>query len=76
MKGRKYFSTVLVFFILITTFVSILLINFNNYPTLNLKGENEQSLPNNPKLAGGPPLPYWAINRNATTVYRIFESLN
>ncbi len=59
-----------------STFFGILLIHFNNNLALNIKGEDDQSLPNNPKLATGPPIAYSAITRNATTVYRLFQSIN
>jgi hypothetical protein len=76
LKDRKYISVILVFFILTTTFFGILLIHFNSYPVLNIKGDDEWSTHDHPKLANGPPLAYWAINRNTTTVHRLFESIN
>jgi hypothetical protein len=78
LRDRKYNSIILIFFILTTSFFGILLVHFNYHPVLSTKGENEIETPNNPKLANGPqkPLPYWAISRNTTTVYRLFESIN
>ncbi|MFW9951418.1 MAG: hypothetical protein ACFFKA_14985, partial [Candidatus Thorarchaeota archaeon] len=78
MKDRKYISIILTFFILTTSCIGTLLIDFNNYPVLNAKAEDEWSIYDNPKLAIDEPipLPYWAINRNTTTVYRLFQSIN
>jgi hypothetical protein len=76
LKDRKHLSVILIFFILINTFIGILLVHFNNYSVLSSSSEDEWSIPNNPKLTNGLPLAYFAVNRNTTTVYRLFESVN
>lgn len=77
MKDRKYISIILTFFILTTTFIGTLLIHFNYYPVLNINGEAEGEIYNNPKLANDPePLAYYYIERNTTIVHRLFESIN
>jgi hypothetical protein len=57
-------------------FFSVLIVHFNKSPVLPNKHEENWQIPNNLKTANGPPLAYWAINRNTTSVYRLFESIN
>ncbi len=76
MKNRKYISITLTLFIITNVFLNVLLVNFNKVPNLNIKEEDEENLPFDPILANGLPLAYWAIIQNATSVYRIFESIN
>lgn len=76
MRNRKQINIAIILFIVFNTFLGVTLIPFNESPISEIgEGDNEK-IPYNPKIANGLPLPYYAINRNASIIYRLFESVN
>jgi hypothetical protein len=69
---RQIQNRVIFFFIIICLFLSFASVTLLHSQSLNYS-KNEQ--PILPKLAQAP-LPYWAITRNTTNVYRLFETIN
>jgi len=57
-------------------FFGVFLVHFINSPVLTVKVEDKGKIPHNPILADAPPIANWAITQNATSVYRLFESIN
>ena len=76
MKNRKNLGITLILFIIMNAFFGVFLVHFSNSPVLNMKVEDKGNIPHNPVLADGPPLAHYAIIQNATSVYRLFESIN
>lgn len=77
MKNRKNLGITLILFIIMNAFFGVFLVHFSNSPVfLDVKVEDKGKIPNNPVLADVPPIAYWAIRQNATSVYRLFESIN
>ncbi|MHA2392369.1 MAG: hypothetical protein ACXAEX_10365 [Promethearchaeota archaeon] len=74
-KYKRYHSIALILFIIINTLFGIILIQINN-STLDFEEESKETILYSPKIANGPPLSYFAIDQNATTIYRLFESVN
>ncbi|MFX0008520.1 MAG: hypothetical protein ACFFA7_02205 [Promethearchaeota archaeon] len=72
MATRQIQNRVIFFFIIISLFVSFVSATLLNSQSLNYS-KNEESIV--PKLAQ-PALPYWAITRNTTNIYRLFETIN
>ncbi|MFX0080766.1 MAG: hypothetical protein ACFE94_03340 [Candidatus Hodarchaeota archaeon] len=73
MRNRKHISIALILFIVFSTFFSVALFSFSEAPISDIDNEKRSF---KPKLADGPPLPYYAINRSAESIYRLFESVN
>jgi len=76
LKNRKNLGITLIFFITMNAFFGVFLVHFINSPILTVKVEDKGKIPHNPILADGPPIANWAIIQNATSVYRLFESIN
>ena len=76
MKTKRHFYVVLILFIVLNVSLSVYFIQPNHH-TMSNTNQDDSYLPN-PKVSNGPPLPlgYNAINRNATSIYRLFESVN
>jgi len=75
LKNRKNLGITLILFIIMTAFFGVFLVI--NSPVLTVKVEDKGKIPYNPVLAEvGDPLEPWAIIQNATSVYRLFESIN
>ena len=75
MKTNRHFYVALILFIMLNVSLSVYLIQNNDYPTSN-NNLDDLFQPNDPKVSDGPPLSYIAIDQNATTIYRLFESVN
>ncbi len=74
MVTRRIQKRVIFFFILTGFILSFASISLNNSHLINNTPDNE---PLTPELAAQPtPLPYWAITRNTTRVYRLFDTVN
>ena len=76
MKNRKNLGITLILFITMNAFFGVFLVHFINSPVLTVKVEDKGKIPHNPILADAPPIANWAITQNATSVYRLFESIN
>ena len=76
LKNKKNGVITLILLILVATFFSVAIVNKSASFDLDISGESTQEILITPKTANGPPLSYPAINRNATTIYRLFESVN
>ncbi|MHA1987039.1 MAG: hypothetical protein ACW98D_10405, partial [Promethearchaeota archaeon] len=76
MKNRKNLGITLTLFIIMNAISGVFLVQYSNSPVIDVKIEDKGKIPTAPELAAGPPLPYWAILQNATSVYRLFESIN
>jgi len=76
LKNRKNLGITLILFITMNAFFGVFLVHFINSPVLTVKVEDKGKIPHNPILADGPPIANWAIIQNATSVYRLFESIN
>ncbi|MFX1479268.1 MAG: hypothetical protein ACFFCI_14135 [Promethearchaeota archaeon] len=77
MRNKTYGILFLFIFILFSIFFGVALITNNDYDShlTTVKDRNKESN-DSPKLALGPPIAYYAIDRNATTIYRLYESIN
>jgi len=76
LKNRKNLGITLILFITMNAFFGVFLVHFINSPVLTVKVEDKGKIPHNPILADAPPIANWAITQNATSVYRLFESIN
>jgi len=76
LKNRKNLGITLILFITMNAFFGVFLVHFINSPVLTVKVEDKGKIPHNPILADAPPIANWAIIQNATSVYRLFESIN
>lgn len=76
MRNRKQISIAIIFFIVFNTFIGVTLISFNKFTISEIDEGEKEKKTYNPKLANGLPLPYYAIDRNASIIYRLFESVN
>lgn len=74
-KYKRDHSIALILIIIVSTLFGIILIQITN-STINFEEKSDESIFYNPKIANGPPLSYFAIDQNATSVYRLFESVN
>ncbi|MFW9894650.1 MAG: hypothetical protein ACFFD7_02485 [Candidatus Thorarchaeota archaeon] len=75
MKNRKLISINLIFFVLITSLFGIIVSHYDISNNISSRNDNG-ALPYNLEMSNDPPLAYWAIIRNTTTVHRLFESIN
>ncbi|MFX1488109.1 MAG: hypothetical protein ACFFBI_03110, partial [Promethearchaeota archaeon] len=75
MRNRTYGILFLFIIILFSVFFGVVLINNNDSQLTTVKDRDKESN-DSPKLALGPPIAYYAIDRNATTIYRLYESIN
>ncbi|MHA1912925.1 MAG: hypothetical protein ACW986_06880 [Promethearchaeota archaeon] len=75
-KKNKNYAMAFILLILVISIFSVAIVYKADSKDLDLKGGSTQETFNNPKTADGPPLSYIAITRNATTIYRLFESVN
>ncbi|MFX0028621.1 MAG: hypothetical protein ACFE8B_05395 [Candidatus Hermodarchaeota archaeon] len=75
MKIKKHISVVLILFILINIYISISIIPPKDFSVIDTNKDNNNQF-FAPKVSNGPPLPYFAIEQNATTIYRLFEAVN
>ena len=78
MKGRRLFFTVLILFLLSSTYIWIIFLN-NDNQNVNHKGNVNEELNNvfEPKSANGQKaLNYSSIERNVTIIRRGFDSIN
>ncbi|MFX1278646.1 MAG: hypothetical protein ACFFA3_04465 [Promethearchaeota archaeon] len=76
MKTNKQTSITIVPFIIIGLTISIFVIHPNVFFLHNNEKKEDFISSNNLKISNGPPLSYLAIDRNATTIYRLFEDIN
>jgi hypothetical protein len=76
LRNRKYINIALILFVVFSTFFGVALFSFSGTPISDINNSEEEKSSYNPKLADGPPLVYYAINRSAETIYRLFESVN
>ena len=75
MRTKRHFYVALILFIVLNVSLSVYLIQNSDYSTSN-NNLDDFFQPYNPKVSDGPPLSYIAIDQNATTIYRLFESVN
>jgi len=75
LRNRKYGHVVLIILILFTVFSSVVLIGNNDSQLTTIKDRNKETN-SDLKLTQGSPIAYYAIDRNATTIYRLYESVN
>jgi hypothetical protein len=73
-KTNKQIHVVLILFLILNIFIVTFFIQPNNSSIGNTN--QDDGVLNNPKISNGSPLSYNAINRNATIIYRLFESVN
>jgi len=73
-RNKKINVIAFILLILVIPIFTVVLVHESRSPELDLNGETTKDF--NPKTADGPPLSYIAINRNATKIYRLFESVN
>jgi len=76
LKKNKNRSVTLIFLIVLGIFFSVYIINFKDESQDRYFTISEQENFHNFPTTAGPALPYSALNQNATTVYRLFESIN
>lgn len=76
MKTNKHTSITFVLFIIIGLTIGIFFIHPNVFFFHNNEKKEDFISSNNLKISNGPPLSYLAIDRNATTIYRLYEDIN
>ena len=78
MGSKQYRITIIVFIIIFSFFISLAKISINNLQFLDVNSnynQNEELF--SPEIAYPlKPLPLWAIERNTSRIYRLFESVN
>jgi hypothetical protein len=75
LKTTKHFYVIFILFIVLNVFLTVNFIQSNEYFTDN-NDQDEFYQPYSPKASNGNPLSYSAIDQTATTIYRLFESVN
>ncbi|MHA2276557.1 MAG: hypothetical protein ACXAC2_12350, partial [Candidatus Kariarchaeaceae archaeon] len=76
LKNKKISAMAFILLILVIPIFTVTLFSNSTSTVIDLNSESKKETFSNPKTANGPPLSYIAINRNATAIYRLFESVN
>ena len=76
MEKNKNRRATIIFLIVLGIFFSVFIINFKDESQDRYFTINEQEDFHNIPTIAGPALPYSALNQTATTIYRLFESIN
>ncbi len=76
LKNKKTSALAFILLILVVPIFTAALVHESKLRAIDLNNDITNETFNKPKTADGPPLSYIAINRNATAIYRLFESVN